>query len=67
MQFFSTQQGMIVKDQNTRDHLACMAYRERGSHARGVYPAQNTTRMERARMKQEEGSDTRFLVIIIII
>ena len=31
-----------------------MDYRERGSHARGVYPTQHTSRMGRARVKQEE-------------
>ena len=36
-----------------------MDNRERGSHARGVYPTQNTSLMETARMKQEEQADTR--------
>ena len=31
-----------------------MDYRERRSHARGVYPAQCTSRMGTARVKQEE-------------
>ena len=35
--------------------------RERGFHARGVYPAQYTSHMETARMKQEEGADTRII------
>ena len=42
------QHSMILKDQNTRDH------RERGSHARGAYPTQYTSRIGTARMKQEE-------------
>ena len=32
-----------------------MAYRERGPHARGVYPTQDT---HTARVKQEEETDT---------
>ena len=39
-----------------------MDYRERGSHARGVYPAQDTSRMGTARVKQEEEKDTRVKV-----
>ena len=31
-------------------------YRERGSHARGVYPTPYTSRMGTAKMKQEEGT-----------
>ena len=31
-----------------------MDYRERGCHARGVYPTQDTLRMGTARAKQEE-------------
>ena len=34
-----------------------MKCRERGSHARSVYPTQDTSRMETARMKQKEESD----------
>ena len=34
-----------------------MDYREQGSHARGVYLTQYTSRMETARMKQEEERD----------
>ena len=30
-----------------------MSYRERGYHARGVYPTQDTSRMGTARVKQE--------------
>ena len=32
-------------------------YRERGSHARGVYPAQYTSRVGTVRMREEEKSD----------
>ena len=39
-----------------------MNYRERRSHARGVCPIQYTSRMGTARMKQEEGADTRIIV-----
>ena len=39
-----------------------MDYRERGPHARGVYPTQDTSRMETARLKQEEEEDTRIIV-----
>ena len=35
-----------------------MDFRERGSHARGVY----NSRMGTARMKQEEGADARIIV-----
>ena len=38
-----------------------MDYMERGSHARGVHPTQDTTRMGTERTKQEE--DTRIIVI----
>ena len=34
-----------------------MDYRERRTHARGVYPTQYTSRMGTARMKQEEEAD----------
>ena len=34
-----------------------MDWRERGSHARGVYPTQYTSRMGTARVKEEEGAD----------
>ena len=39
-----------------------MDYKERGSHARGVLPTQYTSRMETARLKQEEETDTRIMV-----
>ena len=38
-----------------------MDYRERRSHARGVYPTQYTSRIETARMKKEEEADTRIM------
>ena len=39
-----------------------MNYRKRGSHARGVYPTQDFSRMETARVKQDEEADTRIMV-----
>ena len=39
-----------------------MDRRERGSHARGVYPTQYTSRMETARVKEEERADPRIIV-----
>ena len=36
-------------------------YRERGSHAQGVYLTQDTSRMDAAKMKQEEVADTRII------
>ena len=35
--------------------------RDRGSHARGVYPSQDTSRMGTATVKQEEEADTRII------
>ena len=40
-----------------------MDYRKRGSHARGVYPTQDTPRMGTAMMTQEEETETRLIVI----
>ena len=40
-----------------------MDNRERESHARGVYPTQDTARLETARIKQEEETDKRITVI----
>ena len=37
-------------------------YRERGFHARGVYPTQDTSLTETARVKQEEEADTKIIV-----
>ena len=39
-----------------------MDYRERGSHARGVHPTQDTSRMRTARVKQEEEEETIIIV-----
>ena len=39
-----------------------MNCRERGSHARGMYPTQYTSRMETAREKEEVRADTRIIV-----
>ena len=36
--------------------------RERGSHVRGVYHTQYTSRMETARVKEDVGADTRIIV-----
>ena len=51
----------VTKDRNTRgtSSMDCM---ELGSHARGVYPAQYTSRMGTARVKEELGADTRKIV-----
>ena len=38
-----------------------MDCRERGSHARGVYPTQYTSHMGTARVNEEEGADTRII------
>ena len=43
--------------------LFSIDYRERKSHSRGVYPIQDTSRMGKARVKQEEETDTRVIVI----
>ena len=40
-----------------------MDCRERGSHARAVYPTQDTSRMGTAGVKQEEEADTRIIAI----
>ena len=39
-----------------------MDCRERGSHARGVYLTQDTSRKETARVTQEDKADTRIIV-----
>ena len=39
-----------------------MDCRDRGSHARGVYPTQDTSRMGTVRGKQEEEVDARIIV-----
>ena len=38
-----------------------MDCREQGSHGRGVYPKQGTSRIETAREKQEEEADARII------
>ena len=39
-----------------------MEHRERGSHARGMYPRQDTSHMGTSSVKQEEEADTRIIV-----
>ena len=39
-----------------------MDYRDRGSHAQGVYPTQDTSHMGTARVKQEKEADTIIIV-----
>ena len=38
-----------------------MDYGERGSHERGVYPTQDTSRKGTARVNQEEKANTRII------
>ena len=38
-----------------------MDYRERGSHARGVYHKEDTSGMRTSRVKQEEEADERVI------
>ena len=40
-----------------------MDYRERGFHARNVYPTQYISRIETSRVKQEEEVDARIIVV----
>ena len=40
-----------------------MDYTEHRTHARGVYPTQDTSRMGTATVKREEETDTRIIVI----
>ena len=40
-----------------------MNYEERRSHAQGVYPTQDTSRMGTAKVNQEEDAYTRMMVI----
>ena len=42
-----------------------MDYREKASHARGVYPTQYILRMGTARVKQEVGADAIAIAIAI--
>ena len=51
----------VAKDRNSRG-TSSMNCRERGSHARDVHPTQDTSRMETARVKEEEEVDTRIIV-----
>ena len=46
----------LLNDLYNNNSIGC---RERGSHARGVYPTQDTLRMGTARVKQEEEAGTR--------
>ena len=50
------------KKRNTRGTSSMDCIGERGSHARGVYPTQYTSRRETARVKKEVGADTRIIV-----
>ena len=54
---------MILKDRNTKNHSAWTIENREGSHARGVYLTQDISRMGTARMKQEQETDTRIIVI----
>ena len=49
-----SQYKVVPKDRNTRDHISWTA--------RGVYPKQDTSRIETVRAKQEEKADTRKIV-----
>ena len=51
----------VAKYRNTRG-TSSMDCRERGSHARDVYPTHYTLRIDTARVKEEVGADTRILV-----
>ena len=51
----------VAKDLNIRG-TSSMDCRERGSNARGVYPTQYTSRMETAKVEEEEGADRRIIV-----
>ena len=48
----------MFTDRNTRDHLA-WTIDKRGSHARGVHPTHDTSRIGTAGVKEEEETDTR--------
>ena len=41
----------VAEHQNTRDHSFSMDYWERGSHARGLYSTQDTSRIRIAKEK----------------
>ena len=51
-----------ITTRNKYKGTSSMNCRERGSHARGAYPTQYSSRMETARVKKEEGADTRIIV-----
>ena len=51
----------LFTDRNKREPF-CMDYRDRGSHARGAYPTQDTSPAGTARVKQEEEADARIIV-----
>ena len=51
----------VAKDRNTRG-TSSTDCRERGSHARSVYPTQYASRMGTATVKEEVGADTRIIV-----
>ena len=52
----------VEKDQNTRDRLAWTIGNGDSMHDRGVYPTEDTSRMETAKVNQEEEVDTRTIV-----
>ena len=51
----------MQKDREIRWSLFSTDCRDRGSHARGVYPTQYASRMGAARVKREEEADTRII------
>ena len=55
-QSFSTRHSMNLKDQKYKGPFS-IDNSERRSHARGVYPTQDTSRMGTVKMKQEEETD----------
>ena len=52
---------MIQKDQNARDHSAWTIGKGDLTHELCIHPAQYTSRMETARVKQEEDKDIRIM------
>ena len=61
--FFSQYKVVINTEMQWIIKLYGMNRRERGFHARGVYPTQDTSRMGIIRERQEDESDTRIIVI----
>ena len=63
--FFLLRRGLELFEVNTRcsqiKRPFSMDCRERGSHARGVYPTQDTSRTRSATVKQEEKADNRII------